>query len=135
MMDKIGCKFLQSIVLVLREAIFDRHVLALGIARFFQALMERGKKVWVIVARPGVEEPNHRHGPLLRARRERPRSRAAEQVDEAAPFQWIEFRQVAAIGRLAAYRKTVTKSELVQCGISVGPPSVEGQNANCRPVA
>jgi hypothetical protein len=34
-----------------------------------------------------VEEPNHRHRRLLRARRERPpRGSAAEQRDELAPF-------------------------------------------------
>jgi hypothetical protein len=63
---------------------------------------------------------------LLRACRERPGCRAAEQDDEAAPFQLIVFRQVAA-RRLAAYRRSVTKSGLVQCRISVGLPSVVGQ--------
>jgi len=36
-------------------------------------------------------------GRLLRAHRERPHGRAAEQGNEAAPFQLSEFRQVAAI--------------------------------------
>jgi hypothetical protein len=55
---------------------------------------------------------------LLCARHERPRRRAAEQSDETASFQLIEFRQVAAIGRFAAYWRAVTKSGLVQCRIS-----------------
>jgi len=39
-----------------------------------------------IFRRRGPHEPNHRHRRLLRARRERPRSRrAAEQDDEIAP--------------------------------------------------
>jgi hypothetical protein len=43
----------------------------------------------------GVEESNHRHHRLLRARRERPRSRsAAEQRDEVAPFQFVELHLV-----------------------------------------
>ena len=42
----------------------------------------------------------------------------------------IEFRQVAAIRKHAAYSRAVTKSGLVQCRISVGPPSVVGQNEN-----
>jgi hypothetical protein len=61
---------------------------------------------------------------LLRNRRKWPHRGAAEKGNEAAPFQLIEFRQVAAIGRLAAYRMAVTKSALVQCRISVEPLSV-----------
>ena len=63
---------------------------------------------------------------LLGGREERPHCRAAEERNELAPLQLIEFRQVAAIGRLAAYRRAVTKSGLVQCRISAGPLSVVG---------
>jgi hypothetical protein len=35
--------------LVFRETVFDCYVMALDIAGFFQALMERGEKMWVIV--------------------------------------------------------------------------------------
>jgi hypothetical protein len=44
--NEIGGKCWQPIVLILREAVFDRNVLALDIADFFQALTERGQKVW-----------------------------------------------------------------------------------------
>jgi hypothetical protein len=40
------------------------------------------------------EEPDRRHR-LLRARRERPRHRTAEQRDEFAPFQLIELHPSA----------------------------------------
>jgi hypothetical protein len=46
----------------------------------------------------GHQDADASHGlGLLRACRERPSSRAADQGDEAAPFQLIEFPQVAAI--------------------------------------
>jgi hypothetical protein len=53
-----------------------------------------------------VEEPDHRHRRLLRARRQRPRNRsAAEQRDEVPSFQLIELHSVpASQGRIAGYR-------------------------------
>jgi hypothetical protein len=88
----------------------------------------------VILGKPHQDaDPPHLLG-LLRVRRERPCCRAAEQGDEAAPFQLIEFRQVAPFGKLAAYRRAVIKSGLVQCRISVGQPSVVGQKPNATRV-
>ena len=72
-----GYRHWQPIVLIFREAVFDGHVLALDIAGFFEAPMERGDKMWVIAGRPGVEEPDHWHRRLLRTRRERPHDRRA----------------------------------------------------------
>ena len=80
-----------SVVLPLRPAIFDRHVLALDIAGFLQALTERGHHGRVPARRCAVEEPDHRHRRLLRPRRQRPRRRAAEQGDELAPPQVVEL--------------------------------------------
>ena len=75
----------KSIVLALRPAILDRHVPALDIAGFAQALAERGQQCATSSADAAAEEPDHRHRRLLRARRERPRRRrAAEQRDELA---------------------------------------------------
>ena len=82
--NEIGCQCWQPVVLIVREAIFDRDVLAFDIASFFQTPMERGKKVRVVIGRPTAEEPDHRHRRLLRPCRERPRRRAAEQRDERA---------------------------------------------------
>jgi hypothetical protein len=76
----------QPIVLTLGPAVFDRYVLALDEARLLQALAECPQLVRVRLRRSGVEEPDHRHRRLLRARRKRPRyRRAAEQCDERAP--------------------------------------------------
>src|SRR5262249_47454083 len=55
----------------------------------FQTLTERGEELWGVAGRPGGEDPDHWHRRLLRARRERPSSRAAEQRDELAAFHSI----------------------------------------------
>ena len=76
-------------ILTLGPAVFDRHVLALDIAGFLQALAKCAQAVRERVRRCAVEKPDHRHRRLLRARRERPRRRAAEQRDELAPLHSI----------------------------------------------
>src|SRR5262249_22206327 len=79
------CEVGQSVVLVLRPAILNRHILALDVAGFTNALPECGQKACTIGRRArAAEETDHRRR-LLRARRKRPRSRAAEQRDEIAP--------------------------------------------------
>jgi hypothetical protein len=65
--------------------VFDRHVLARDIAGLFQALTKAAQAIRDHLSRSVVEESDHRHRRLLRARRERPRGRAAEQRDELAP--------------------------------------------------
>src|SRR5215813_326186 len=83
---QIGREVGQSVGLVLRPAILDRHILALDVAGFTKALAECGQISCTIDRRRAAEEPDHRHRRLLRARRERPRSRrAAEQRDNLAP--------------------------------------------------
>ena len=65
--------------------VLDRHVLTFNIASFAEAFAERGRIARRGIGRPGVDEPDHRHRRLLRARRDRPRRRrAAEQRDELA---------------------------------------------------
>jgi hypothetical protein len=77
---QIGCEVGQSVVLVLRPAILNRHILALDVAGFTNALPECGQKACTIGRRPrAAEESYHRHRRLLRARCERPcGGRAAE---------------------------------------------------------
>ena len=72
--NQIGRQRRQSIQLILGPAVFDRHVLALDIAGVLQALAKSAQTVRERVRRCGVEEPDHRHRRLLRARRERPRA-------------------------------------------------------------
>src|SRR5262249_28098076 len=87
---QIGCEVRQLIVLVLAPAILDRHIPALDVAHFTNALLECGQKVCTAGTRRAVEHPDHRHRRLLRARRDRPRGRrAAEQRDELAPLHSI----------------------------------------------
>src|SRR2546430_5687283 len=81
---QIGCEVGQSVGLVLRPAILDRHILALDVSGFTKALAECGQMACTIDRRRAAEESNHWNRLLLRARCERPRQRPAEQRDELA---------------------------------------------------
>src|SRR5262249_56242465 len=83
--DKIGRQHWQSVILTLGPAEGDMNVLAFDIARVPQSQPKCHLVPSRFARRPAAEEPDHRHGRLLRARRERPRRRAAEQCDERAP--------------------------------------------------
>jgi hypothetical protein len=77
--DEIGCERGQPIELVLRIPILDRHVLALDITGFLQALEKRNGHILVdLISGLGDEEPDHRQRRLLRPRRHRPRHHTAE---------------------------------------------------------
>src|SRR5262249_30515815 len=71
--------------LVLSEAVHDRHVLALDVAGIFEALAKSAQPVRKRVRQWRSQKPDRRHRRLLRARRERPRRRAAEQREKLAP--------------------------------------------------
>src|SRR5262249_55854641 len=74
-------------VLTFRPTVFDPHILAFDIARFLQALAERRDLLAQRSGRSGIEEADHSHRRLLRARREWPGSRGAtEQRYELAPL-------------------------------------------------
>jgi hypothetical protein len=88
--NQIGGQRWQSIVSILGPAVFDRDILALQIAGLFQPLPDGLYAESVSLRRSGKEQADHRHRRLLRARRERPRRRAAEEGDERAPFHvWM----------------------------------------------
>src|SRR5262249_39656881 len=71
------------VVLTFRPTVFDRHILAFDITRFLQTLPERPDLLPQRSGRSGIEEADHGHCRLLRARCERPCSRrAAKQGDE-----------------------------------------------------
>src|SRR5947209_2017287 len=74
---QIGCEVGQSVVLVLRPAILDRHILALDVAGFTNALPECGQIACTISKRRPAEETDHRHRRPLPPRRNRPCCRAA----------------------------------------------------------
>src|SRR5262249_61758027 len=63
----------QSVSLVFRPAIFDRHVLALDITGLLQALAKAPQAPRLPVRRLGIEVADNWHRRLLCARRERPR--------------------------------------------------------------
>src|SRR6516162_5602021 len=88
MTNQIGGQLRESVILAPGPAILDRHVAALDIPGFVEALADRGHHGCVPLRRPAVEEPNHRHGRLLPACRKRPCCRAAEQRDEFAPLHY-----------------------------------------------
>src|SRR5262245_31657200 len=81
-----ACEVGQSVDLVPRPALRNRHILALDVAGFTKALAECGQISCTIDRRRAAEEPNHRHRRLLRVRRERPSGyTAAEKCDEVPP--------------------------------------------------
>src|SRR5262249_114854 len=88
-MNEVGRLRRQSLVSAFRPAIADRHVLAVYVAGFLQSLAKRGCVEGIPLWRCAVEESDHRHRRLLRARRERPRGGTAEKRDEVAPVHSI----------------------------------------------
>src|SRR6516165_1441278 len=65
--------------------VLDHHVLALDIAGFAEGAAERRRVAHHATGRPRVYDPDDGHRWLLRAPRNQPRRRAAEQRDEIAP--------------------------------------------------
>src|SRR5207248_7620644 len=146
--NEIGRQLRQAIVLALRPAIFDRHILPLDITALSEALPERSHEFGPLGGRGGVKESDHRHRRLLRARRERPRGcRAAEQRDELAAFELSAHsitssaRSRIAVGSsmpiaLAVFRFT-TISNLVGCSIGksagLAPRAIRSTNSATRP--
>jgi len=83
---EVGHQSRQAIELTLQPMVLHRHVLALDVAGFVEALAEPSNKGRV--RQSGIDEADHRHRPLLRARRERPwRCRAAKQRYELATLE------------------------------------------------
>src|SRR5262249_34793212 len=71
-------------MLVIRPSVFNRYILAFDKCGLVQAPMKCGHGLPGVTGRFALEESNDRHFRLLRARRERPSGRAAEQRDELA---------------------------------------------------
>ena len=66
--DEVGHERRQAIVLALQPVVLHRHVLALDVAGFAEAFTERSGTAHGGLGRPGVDEADHRHRRLLRAR-------------------------------------------------------------------
>jgi hypothetical protein len=75
--------------------VLDRHVLALDVPGFAEALAELGGIARKGISRPGADKPDDRQSRLLRSPRDRPRRRASEPRDEVppshqrSPYGWI----------------------------------------------
>ena len=78
---QLGCQGRQPVELTVRPAKLEGDVAVRDVAPLGEAFLKRGHRARALVAR--MEEADHRHRRLLRARRERP-CRAAEQSDELA---------------------------------------------------
>ena len=76
-LDQVGRQCGQPINFILGPAGDDSHVLALDIACPSETLAKSAQTVHHSIRGPGVEDADHRHRRLLRARRERPRRRRA----------------------------------------------------------
>ncbi len=91
--------------------------------------MECAQTVRARVSSCGVEEPDHRHRRLLRARRKRPCRRAAEQRYEIAAFHCPvpPVLSTERIAHLSCGRR------LLHCGISIPPMSARVIHVASRP--
>src|SRR5262249_42420754 len=113
--NQIRSETRQPLIFSLRPAVFDGPFL------------EGGHEVGPFSSRPAVEEANDRHR-LLRARRERPCRRAAEQRDELAPLHsipwWARGSSVGgtSMASALAVERLMTMSNWVGCttGRSLG---------------
>src|SRR5215211_6046995 len=118
--NQIGRHCRQSLVLTLREAIFDRYIVAFDVAALLETLMEYSQELRVLAA-------DHRHSRLLPACHQRPRRSAAESQDERAPPHSItssaRTRSVGGIvrPRVFAVFALMTSSNLVGCSTGSSP--------------
>src|SRR5262249_16554992 len=86
---EIGCQLGKSAVLAFRPAEFQRHALPFLITTLGETFAKCGHLLGPLGGGAEIEKPDHRHRRLLRARGERPCSRAAEKRDELAPLHSI----------------------------------------------
>jgi hypothetical protein len=103
-MDQLGCKLGQSLDPPVCKSIFDVDVLPLDMTEITQPLTE-GVDFRRWSGRAVMQETDPRDfRRLLRARRQRPRRRSAEQRYELTAFQSIEVHSIPEPGRIAGYR-------------------------------
>jgi hypothetical protein len=83
--DQIGSQHWQAIEPLVRIAEQDFDISPFGISAFIETAPQAGHPRRIAVRSSGAEIAEHWYCPLLRARRKRPRCRAAEPYDELAP--------------------------------------------------
>src|SRR6516162_975704 len=119
--NELGCQLGEAFAASLRPAIFDREIAAVDPAEIAHSLHEGGGPLALRRRATRSEQSDSRHLRLLCARRERPRSRAAEQRDELAALHSITSSAsvikvfgIVMSSALAVLRLT-TSSNLVGC--------------------
>src|SRR5262249_33027263 len=119
-------QFRHSILPPSGPAELDRHVAAFNIPGFAQAFAKCLQVFDAHLRRTGTKETDHRQR-LLRARRERPHRRAAEERDEVAPFHSItSSARVSMVGAMSrpsalAVLRLITSSKRVGCSTGRSP--------------
>jgi|SRR6516162_3660633 len=95
----------ETAVVPVSPAKLDRDVATLDIAGVGEPVSERRGVINGGLGRTWMEKADDRHRGLLRACRERPRRRPAEERDEIAPSQFIKSHSIpASQSRIAGYR-------------------------------
>jgi hypothetical protein len=87
--NQLGRERRQAVELIVGPAVFNSGIPALDEAGRTESLTEALDVGRITVSRGRAEKPDCGHRRLLRARRERPRRRAAEQRDEIATLHSI----------------------------------------------
>src|SRR6516165_7310250 len=125
--SQLRCERRQSIVLLVRPREVAHHVTAFDVTGFAQAAPKLDQAPNVGLLGPAAEKADHGHRRLLRARREGPRGRAAEQRDEVPSFHSItssaRSRNASGIVRPSALAvvKLMARSNLVGCSTGISP--------------
>src|SRR5262245_40373717 len=127
--DQLGCHLCQTIEMILRPSVDDRHIPALCKSDLFQTLAEGTEAARHGLRWSTVEKTDDRHHRLLRLRRERPCGcGAAHEPDEIAPSHSITSSAMATSDggtvrpSVLAVSPLITNSNLVDCttGMSAG---------------
>src|SRR5262249_187254 len=113
--NQIGSQARQLVIVSIGPPVFNRYVTAFIITASAETLMECRHKVFRCAGRCLIEVANHRHRRLLRARRERPCRRAAEERDELTASH-CSMPPVLPSERIAHLRYG---RRLLRCGISI----------------
>src|SRR5262245_7175842 len=120
-LHKLGHQCRHAIELVLSPTIFDYNIAAIDETGFAEALTKCRGKMGACIGGAVMEKANYWHRRLLRARRARPRCRAAEQRDELAPLHSItsSARAISDGGTVRPSTRAawalMTSSNLVDC--------------------
>jgi DDE family transposase len=90
MLDQIGRQRCQTIIVIHRKAVFDRHILTLDKTRFLQALAERSDEI-----RPCGGRPEHILDEVQRRLDEHPEKMRQRRETVEHPFGTIKARMGA----------------------------------------